>query len=155
MFGHLGSLTRPPPSLQLLVQLQDKEQIISTLRTENNNLTSALNAAETRVSELYADQSRMEEDLAARIEVVDKLRNQVRELEKEKRDTQRRYNEQVRNLVFAFFHNTQSLSDVHVRSRASSVLRQRATSQVSNTVIVPGSQTEQCSAPIPFGSFCC
>ena len=38
----------------------------------------------------------MEEDLAARIEVIDKLRSQVRELEKEKRDTQRRYNEQVR-----------------------------------------------------------
>ena len=89
-------LPTPLPRLQLLVQLQDKEQIITTLRAENNNITVALNAAETRVSELYADQGRMEEDLAARIEVIDKLRSQVRELEKEKRDTQRRYNEQVR-----------------------------------------------------------
>ena len=80
---------------QLLVQLQDKDQIIASLRTENDNLSSALHAAETRVSEQYADQGRMEEDLAARIEVIDKLRSQVRELEKEKRDGQRRYNEQV------------------------------------------------------------
>jgi len=33
--------------------------------------------------------------MAARIEVAEKLRTQVRELEKEKRDVQRRYNEQV------------------------------------------------------------
>ena len=36
----------------------------------------------------------MEEEMATRIEVIDKLRTQVKELEKEKRDTQRRYNEQ-------------------------------------------------------------
>lgn len=33
--------------------------------------------------------------MAARIEVIEKLRTQVRDLEKEKRDIQRRYNEQV------------------------------------------------------------
>ena len=37
----------------------------------------------------------MEEEMAARMEVIEKLRTQVRELEKEKRDIQRRYNEQV------------------------------------------------------------
>jgi len=37
----------------------------------------------------------MEEELSARIEVTEKLRTQVRELEKEKRDLHRRYNEQV------------------------------------------------------------
>ena len=47
------------------------------------------------MQELYADQSRMEEEMAARMEVAEKLRTQVRELEKEKRDIQRRYNEQV------------------------------------------------------------
>lgn len=56
---------------------------------------SSLNAAESRLNDLYADQARMEEELVARIEVIDKLRSQVRELEKEKRDLQRRYNEQV------------------------------------------------------------
>lgn len=37
----------------------------------------------------------MEDELSARIEVVEKLRLQVRDLEKEKRDIHRRYNEQV------------------------------------------------------------
>jgi len=57
---------------------------------------SALNSAESRLNDLYADQARMEEEMAARIEVTEKLRGQVRELEREKRDLQRRYNEQVR-----------------------------------------------------------
>ena len=45
--------------------------------------------------ELYADQRRAEDELSARIEVIEKLRSQARELEKEKREIQRRYNEQV------------------------------------------------------------
>lgn len=79
----------------MLVQIQNKEQTIIGLTTENDNLSSALSAAETRLSEFYADQSRNEEETATRIEVSEKLRSQVRELEKEKRDIQRRYNEQV------------------------------------------------------------
>ena len=78
------------------MRLQNKEQTITTLTTENENLQSALNAAETRVNELYADQARSEAELANRIDIADKLRSQARDLEKEKRDIQRRYNEQVR-----------------------------------------------------------
>lgn len=37
----------------------------------------------------------MDEELSARMDVIEKLRAQVKELEKEKRDIQRRYNEQV------------------------------------------------------------
>jgi hypothetical protein len=37
----------------------------------------------------------MEEEMSARIEVTEKLRSQIRELEKEKRDLHRQYNEQV------------------------------------------------------------
>lgn len=37
----------------------------------------------------------MEEEMSARIEVTEKLRAQVRELEKEQRELNRRYNEQV------------------------------------------------------------
>jgi predicted nuclease with TOPRIM domain len=81
--------------IKLLVQLQNKDQTIVCLTTENTTISSALNTAETRLNELYADQSRMEDEMAARIEVSEKLREQVRELEKEKRDLQRRYNEQV------------------------------------------------------------
>lgn len=35
--------------------------------------------------------------MAARLEVIEKLREAVKDLEKEKRDTLRRYNEQVRS----------------------------------------------------------
>jgi len=84
---------------------------------------SSLNAAESRLNDLYADQARMEEELVARIEVIDKLRSQVRELEKEKRDLQRRYNEQVIGLGFAVMADVHSYStDFHLRSRATSFL---------------------------------
>lgn len=81
--------------LKLLVQIQNKDQIISNLSAENDNLTSALTSTEIRVNELYTDQSRMEDEMATRMEVAEKLRSQIRDLEKEKRDIQRRYNEQV------------------------------------------------------------
>ncbi|THG94935.1 hypothetical protein EW026_g6621, partial [Hermanssonia centrifuga] len=107
----------------LLVQIQDKDGTITSLKTENDNLSSALNAAESRLSELYADQGRMEEEMAARIEVIEKLRNQVRELEKEKRDTQRRYNEQTSTFEAerqAFYDNEQ-----HLKSRIQSLSQAR------------------------------
>ena len=37
----------------------------------------------------------MDEELSARVEVTEMLRAQIRELEKEKRDLHRRYNEEV------------------------------------------------------------
>lgn len=83
--------------------MQDKEATISTLASDNKNLTVALNAAETRLNELYNEQARWEMEMAQRIEVADKLREQVREIEKEKRDLQRRYNEQVRATATAMF----------------------------------------------------
>nr|GAT48378.1 predicted protein [Mycena chlorophos] len=108
---------------QLLVQVQDKEQTIANLSTENKNLNSALQAAETRLNELYADQSRAEVDLAQRIEISENLRAQVRELEKEKRDIQRRYNDQTTTFEAerqAFFDNEQ-----HLKSRIASLSQAR------------------------------
>ncbi|KAJ7925894.1 hypothetical protein B0H13DRAFT_1973793 [Mycena leptocephala] len=108
---------------QLLVQVQDKDQTITTLSSENANLTSALHAAETRINELYTDQSRSELDLAQRIEISENLRAQVRELEKEKRDVQRRYNEQTTTFEAerqAFYDNEQ-----HLKSRIMSLTQAR------------------------------
>jgi len=82
-------------SYQLLLKIQEKDQLISNYVTENTNITSALSSAESRLNELYAEQSRWEADLAQRMDISEKLREQVRELEKEKRDLQRRYNEQA------------------------------------------------------------
>jgi hypothetical protein len=80
---------------QLLVQLQNKDQSIKTLTDENANFSTALNTAEARLYEFYTEQARMEDEMSTRIEVAEKLRTQVRELEKERRDLHRRYNEQV------------------------------------------------------------
>ena len=80
---------------QLLVRVQNKEQTISDLTAENDNLNASLNVAESRMAELYADQARMEEETATRLDLVDMLRAQVLELEREKRDVLRRYDEQV------------------------------------------------------------
>ncbi|RDX50391.1 hypothetical protein OH76DRAFT_1402421 [Lentinus brumalis] len=108
---------------KLLVQLQDKDQTIAQLTAENGNLTSSLNTAETRLQELYADQSRMEEQMASSMEVMEKLRTQVRDLEKEKRDIQRRYNEQTSTFEAerqAFYDNEQ-----HLKSRIQSLTQAR------------------------------
>ncbi|SJL05792.1 uncharacterized protein ARMOST_09128 [Armillaria ostoyae] len=108
---------------QLLVQLQDKEQTIVTLGSENHQLTTALNAAEVRLNELYAEQSRSEIELAQRIDISEKLRDQIRELEKERRDIQRRYNEQTATFDAerqAFYDNEQ-----HLKSRIQSLSQAR------------------------------
>lgn len=47
------------------------------------------------MAELYADQARMEEETVTKLDLVDMLRAQVLELEREKRDVVRRYDEQV------------------------------------------------------------
>ena len=80
---------------QLLVQLHNKDQTISSISEENSGLSTALHSAESRLYEFYAEQARMDEELSARVEVTEKLRTQIRELEKEKRDLHRRYNEEV------------------------------------------------------------
>ena len=75
--------------------MQSKDQTITTLTKENADISTALNTAEAQLYDFYTEQGRMEEEMSARIEVTEKLRAQVRELEKEKRDVHRRYNEQV------------------------------------------------------------
>lgn len=96
--------------------------MIASLTAENDNVMSALNTTESRLNEMYVDQARMEEEMAARIEVSEKLRAQVRELEREKRDLQRRYNEQVRFYLFSHFIHTWMIVDINIRGRATSIL---------------------------------
>ncbi|KAF7784408.1 hypothetical protein Agabi119p4_573 [Agaricus bisporus var. burnettii] len=104
---------------QLLLQLQDKDQTIRSLTGEAEGLTSSLHTTEARLNELYNEQARSETELAQRIEVAEKLRTQVRELEREKRDLQRRYNEQTATFEAerqAFYDNEQ-----HLKSKIQSV----------------------------------
>lgn len=102
------------PRFQLLVQLQDNAQLLNNYVTENSSLTSALSAAESRLNDFYLEQSRWEMELAQRLDITEKLREQIRELEKEKRDLQRRYNEQVWfNLSGLLYLPTYSLRPKH------------------------------------------
>ncbi|KAG8930034.1 hypothetical protein FRC01_003382 [Tulasnella sp. 417] len=107
----------------LLLRIQEHEQTISAANQANGSLTSALTAAETRLVELYAEQSRMEEELAARLEIIEKLRIQVKELEKEKRETIRRYNEQT--ATFEAERQTFYDSEQHLKSRIQSLSQAR------------------------------
>ncbi|EJD03891.1 uncharacterized protein FOMMEDRAFT_19222 [Fomitiporia mediterranea MF3/22] len=113
---------------ELLVRVQNKDQNISELASENAQLSAALNAAETRLSELYADQARIEEETATRLELVDRLRLQVQELEREKRDVLRRYNEQATTFDAerqSFYDNEQ-----HLKSRIQSLVQARKSEEL-------------------------
>ncbi|KAL0579110.1 hypothetical protein V5O48_002893 [Marasmius crinis-equi] len=125
---------------QLQVQLQDKEQTITSLTKENDNLTSALNSTEGRLNELYAEQNRSEMELSQRIELIEKLRTQVREIEKEKRDVLRRYNEQTATFDAerqAFYDNEQ-----HLKSRIQSLSQARRRPPEPSIVSEAESETE-------------
>ncbi|GAA5927802.1 uncharacterized protein JCM15063_005998 [Sporobolomyces koalae] len=64
-------------------------------RTQAQQLEKELNHVRDRELEWRRDQERMEEELAGRIEVLDKLRASVRDLERDKRDASKRYREQA------------------------------------------------------------
>ncbi|KAG9051339.1 hypothetical protein FS837_009606 [Tulasnella sp. UAMH 9824] len=107
----------------LLIRIQEHEQTISEANRSNGSLTSSLASAEARLVELYAEQSRMEEELAAKLEIIEKLRTQVKELEKEKRETIRRYNEQA--ATFEAERQTFYDSEQHLKSRIQSLSQAR------------------------------
>ncbi|EIN14183.1 hypothetical protein PUNSTDRAFT_80329 [Punctularia strigosozonata HHB-11173 SS5] len=120
---------------QLLVQLQNKEQAVSELTAENDHLSSALNAAEGRLAELYTDQARQEEEMATRLEVMEKLRIQARELERDKRELQRRYNEQTSTFEAerqAFYDNEQHLKS-RIQSLSQSLTQARKQAQTATS----------------------
>lgn len=71
------------------------EQTVTTLMQEDDGVKSALHAAEERLTDFYTSQSRMEDEMAARLDLVDRLRAQIQDLERENRDVTKRYNEQV------------------------------------------------------------
>ncbi|KAI5124625.1 hypothetical protein M0805_004235 [Coniferiporia weirii] len=119
---------------ELLVRIQNKEQGLTELTAENANLGTALSAAETRLAELYSDQARVEEETVARLELVDRLRAQVQELEREKRDVFRRYNEQTATFDAerqSFYDNEQ-----HLKSRIQSLVQARKTAEVHQNLPV-------------------
>ncbi|KAF9532035.1 hypothetical protein CPB83DRAFT_54416 [Crepidotus variabilis] len=141
---------------QLLVQLQDKDQLITNYTAENDKLTSALSTAETRLTEFYAEQARWEMEMSQRMDISEKLREQVRELEKEKRDIQRRYNEQTATFESerqSFYDNEQ-----HLKSRIQTLSQQARKRTESNATRPepepehePDTEEDRPSSPQPNG----
>ncbi|KAG8840648.1 hypothetical protein FRB91_005841, partial [Serendipita sp. 411] len=80
---------------ELRLRIQDLDNTVSTLAADNAKLQTSLTQTENRLTEFYADQARMDNELAVRHELAEKLRGQLREFEREKRELTRRYNEQT------------------------------------------------------------
>ncbi|KAF8486649.1 hypothetical protein JB92DRAFT_3130814 [Gautieria morchelliformis] len=96
---------------------------LKELTTGNATVLSTLHAAGSRLAVLYADQSRMEEDIVTCMEIAEKRRSQVQDLEREKREVLRRYTEQTAT----FEAERQALYDdeQHLKSRIQSMTAAR------------------------------
>ncbi|KAK4698848.1 hypothetical protein P7C70_g7423, partial [Phenoliferia sp. Uapishka_3] len=108
-------------------------------RRENDDLVKDCEAAKGRIDDLLNDQGRMEEELAGRIKVLDKLRTSVRELEREKRDADKRYRDQGDS----FDHERQSWYDQesHYKLRISNLSTTNRKTRLSDGPPKPPSST--------------
>ncbi|GAA6063970.1 hypothetical protein JCM10212_004780 [Sporobolomyces blumeae] len=73
----------------------DEDAEIDSAEKVREEYEAELDEYREREEEWRREQARLEEELAGRIEVVDKLRSSVRELERDKRDATKRYREQA------------------------------------------------------------
>ncbi|QRV80334.1 TATA element modulatory factor 1 DNA-binding domain protein [Ceratobasidium sp. AG-Ba] len=111
---------------ELMMRLASRDESIAELQAQISEMRVTMGFGEGRLSELYADQerweserARLEEELAKKNNVIDKLRAQLREIEKESRDSTRRLAEQAAQFESerqAFYDNT-----AHLKSRIQSL----------------------------------
>ncbi|KAF8602381.1 hypothetical protein BDV93DRAFT_557630 [Ceratobasidium sp. AG-I] len=111
---------------ELMMRLSNRDETIAKLNTEIAEMQAAMGQGEARLMELYADQERweteragLEEEIGKKSNVIDKLRIQLREIEKENRDGSRRLAEQAAQFESerqAFYDNT-----THLKSRIQSL----------------------------------
>ncbi|CAE6421391.1 unnamed protein product [Rhizoctonia solani] len=115
---------------ELMMRLSNRDDAISQLESRIAALDVNMVQGEARLSELYADQERweaeraaLEKEIAKKTTVIDKLRIQLRELEKENRECSRRLTEQAAQFESerqAFYDNT-----THLKSRIQSLTDQQ------------------------------
>ncbi|CAE6463576.1 unnamed protein product [Rhizoctonia solani] len=115
---------------ELMMRLASRDDAIAKLESRIANLDTNMLQGESRLSELYADQERweaerakLEREIAKKTTVIDKLRIQLRELEKENRECTRRLTEQAAQFESerqAFYDNT-----THLKSRIQSLTDQQ------------------------------
>ncbi|KAJ1302699.1 hypothetical protein OPQ81_003014 [Rhizoctonia solani] len=115
---------------ELMMRLANRDDAIAQLESRLAALDTNMSQGETRLSELYADQERweaeraaLEKEIAKKTTVIDKLRIQLRELEKENRECTRRLTEQAAQFESerqAFYDNT-----THLKSRIQTLTDQQ------------------------------
>lgn len=108
------------------MRLANRDETIAELQGQISEIRVSMSFGEGRLAELYAEQerwegerARLEEELAKKNNVIDKLRAQLREIEKETRDSTRRLAEQAAQFEAerqAFYDNT-----AHLKSRIQSL----------------------------------
>lgn len=104
----------------LLEESQVKDDRATHVEEDRVRVEHQLDAAKRRIDELLHEQNRTEDELSGRIEVLDKLRATVRELEREKKEATKRYREQVspeRSLVPMPFRSSFSVGGRQSRTR--------------------------------------
>ncbi|KAG8715946.1 hypothetical protein FRC11_012565 [Ceratobasidium sp. 423] len=114
----------------LMMRLANRDDAIAQLESRLANLDTTMVQGESRLSELYAEQERweaeraaLEKQIAKKTTIIDKLRIQLRELEKENRECTRRLTEQAAQFESerqAFYDNT-----THLKSRIQSLTDQQ------------------------------
>ncbi|KAG8724253.1 hypothetical protein FRC09_020617 [Ceratobasidium sp. 395] len=134
---------------ELMMRLASRDESIAELQGQIKEMRATMGQGEGRLAELYADQERweaeragLEEDIAKKNNVIDKLRIQLRELEKENRDSTRRLTEQAAQFESerqAFYDNT-----AHLKSRIQSLTdAQKDWKQSQRDELEPGQEQEQ------------
>lgn len=88
----------------LHVFASDVASKLSLSEAEVESLTVAISQREERVDELLREQERMEDEVYARMEVVERLRKQLDESQKSKAEAERRYHDQVSSRLTGFAH---------------------------------------------------
>ncbi|CUA67464.1 Myosin-10 [Rhizoctonia solani] len=115
---------------ELMMRLSNRDDAIARLESRIADLDVNMVQGEARLTELYADQERweaeraaLEREIAKKTTVIDKLRIQLRELEKENKECTRRLTEQAAQFESerqAFYDNT-----THLKSRIQSLTDQQ------------------------------
>jgi hypothetical protein len=81
--------------IQLLTRIQNLEDARTEQDIETRELMRALGTLQSHSDTAFTEQSRLENDLEARDEVLERVRARLAMVEREVRDVQGRYNEQV------------------------------------------------------------
>ncbi|EIW70397.1 hypothetical protein TREMEDRAFT_60894 [Tremella mesenterica DSM 1558] len=80
---------------KLMERIEEMEMIHASLESDKKNLARNIQVLQERQEESLAEQSRLETDLEERNDILDRIRSRLSEAERNAREAQRRYAEQL------------------------------------------------------------